>query len=153
METTHILCQHNYALTPLPGPALPCILQGMDYDLFLKRLGAEILRRRKAKKWNQIQFAEAVNTDQGSISRIENGKQGFDSPLLFRIAKAFDTLPGELCSVAVDTPLPEGIPADAVELAQAWNRLQPDTRDVIKTIAKLDLKAKPDTEVDRKSVV
>ena len=62
MEWTHILCQHNYASAPLLGRAPVGMLAGVDYDMFLKRLGAEIHRRRKLKKWNQIQFADKVNT-------------------------------------------------------------------------------------------
>lgn len=127
MESTHIRCQHNNASAPLPGWAPGAMLAGVDYELFLKRLGAEIRRRRKARKMNQIAFADLVQTDQGSISRLENGKQGFDSPLLYRISQAFDTMPGELCAAAVHSPLAENIPPDAVRVAEAWHKLGPDT--------------------------
>lgn len=123
------------------------MLAGVDYELFLKRLGAEIKRRRKGREMNQIDFAESVETDQGSISRIENGKQGLDSPLLYRIAQKLDTHPGELCAAAVDTPLPPSIPPDAAEVARAWHKLQPETVRSIKQIVQLDLKAVADAKV------
>jgi transcriptional regulator with XRE-family HTH domain len=147
METTHIHCQHNYALAPLPRWQGVGMLGAMDYDLFLKKLGAEIKRRRKLLEMNQIDFAAAIQTDQGSVSRIENGKQGFDSPLLYRIAQKLDTHPGELCAAAIDTPLPPSIPPDAAHVARVWHQLDPQTVSSIKRIVELDLKSLRDKHV------
>lgn len=114
----------------------------MDYALFLLRLGAEIRRRRKDRlKLNQIDFAQRVGTDQGSISRLENGKQGFDSPLLYRISEAFTTTPGELCAAATHTPLPIEAHPEAMKIARNWHRLRPKTQEAILTLADLDLAA------------
>ena len=147
MGLTHIPRQHIYAPAPLPTFWTRGILRGVDYELFLKRLGAEIRRRRQTAKLNQIEFAAKVNTDQGSISRLENGKQGFDSPLLYRISEAFKTDPGELCAAATHTPLPEAPHPDALLIAQNWEKLQPDTHKALMTIVLLDLHAVTDAKV------
>jgi transcriptional regulator with XRE-family HTH domain len=147
MESTHIHCQHSYASAPLLTMRTAGILPHMDYDLWLKRLGAEIRRRRKELELNQIEFAEKVQTDQGSISRLENGKQGFDSPLIHRIAEVFKVDPGEMFAAATNTKLPEGIHPDAHRIAVSWSRLEPKTREAVNTIVMLDLIAVRDPKV------
>lgn len=38
----------------------------------------------------QADLADRLGTDQGNVSRIERGKQGFDSDLLFKLAGALE---------------------------------------------------------------
>lgn len=53
------------------------------------RLGAEIRRRRKALKMTLEELALQIGRDNGNLSRLERGKQGYSDDLLRKIAQAF----------------------------------------------------------------
>lgn len=52
-----------------------------------KKIGVAIRSIRKSKKFSTSDLADAVNTDSGNISRIENGKQGIADKTLNAIAR------------------------------------------------------------------
>lgn len=54
----------------------------------LRRLGAEIRRRRKAMKMTLMELAFEIDGDNGNLSRLERGKQGYSDELLNKIAWA-----------------------------------------------------------------
>jgi transcriptional regulator with XRE-family HTH domain len=62
----------------------------MDYAAFRKRIGRVIRERRQALKLKQAELADRLGTDQGNVSRLERGVQGFDSEILFKVRDALD---------------------------------------------------------------
>lgn len=66
----------------------------------IKTIGALISRARINKKMSTIDLAEKINKSQATVSRIENGKQGINLPLLSRIAKILDVHPFALMGKA-----------------------------------------------------
>jgi len=57
-----------------------------DYAAFLHAFGDIIKRRREARKMSQDQVAGDYS--QANVSRLEKGKQGFDSEFLFHLARS-----------------------------------------------------------------
>lgn len=60
----------------------------MDYDLFLRRLGAALRKRRQALDLTQEAIAHELEVHQSNISMLEKGKQGFDSKTFFELGVA-----------------------------------------------------------------
>ena len=58
-----------------------------------KQLGIRIGALRKERGLTMRQLAERTGVSHGQISRLENGKQGFRSDTLLRIARALDVQP------------------------------------------------------------
>ena len=59
-----------------------------------RTIGLKITRLRETQGLTTTQLAEKVGLSQAQISRLENGKQGFRSATLSRIASALDVHPG-----------------------------------------------------------
>ena len=51
-------------------------------------IGLKVTRLRELRKLSTVQLARKVGISQAQISRLENGKQGFRSATLFRIAES-----------------------------------------------------------------
>jgi transcriptional regulator with XRE-family HTH domain len=60
----------------------------MADESFRTRLGAAIRRRRKERELTQVQLAAQMHIDQANITRLERGRQGFDSETIFNVAAA-----------------------------------------------------------------
>jgi transcriptional regulator with XRE-family HTH domain len=58
--------------------------------------GETIKRLRLERKMRLEDLADKIGTDTGNLSRLENGKQGYDSKTLQRLAKAFGISIAEL---------------------------------------------------------
>ncbi len=56
-------------------------------------IGRKVRDLRKKRGMTLVEFARRVDLTQAQISRLENGKQGFRSATLLRIAKALDVKP------------------------------------------------------------
>ena len=71
-------------------------------DDYLVRVGTLIRDARRHKKLTQNELAEALQTSQSAVARIEQGKQNLSLETLARISEALDT---EVVAVASSTPL------------------------------------------------
>jgi UDP-N-acetylglucosamine 1-carboxyvinyltransferase len=71
-------------------------------DDYLSRVGTLIRDARRHKKLTQAELAEALQTSQSAVARIEQGKQNLSLETLARISEALDT---EVVAVASSTPL------------------------------------------------
>ncbi|GAB3489361.1 helix-turn-helix domain-containing protein [Flexivirga sp.] len=71
-------------------------------DDYLSRVGTLIRDARRHKKLTQNELAEALQTSQSAVARIEQGKQNLSLETLARISEALDT---EVVAVASSTPL------------------------------------------------
>jgi len=56
----------------------------------LSAIGEEIRDARQARGWTQVQLAEAIDTSQSAINRIEQGGQNLSLKMIGRIADALD---------------------------------------------------------------
>lgn len=137
MCSAHLASQAVYALDALAVCGQGHTLTGMTYKDFLKSFGATVKHRRKALHKTQPELADSIDgLDQGGISRIENGLQGFDSDTLFQIAAALDMpvyqLFGGIGLAGAKAEFPpevvdimrelhhELMPADLVYILRAW---------------------------------
>ena len=59
-----------------------------------KQIGLRVSRLREQQGLTTTELAKRVGISQAQISRLENGKQGFRSATLARIASALDVRPG-----------------------------------------------------------
>ena len=73
-----------------------------------KRVGAHVSKLRKAKGWSTTRMARLVGVSQAQISRVETGKQGLRSAMLFRFAKIFGTTPASILAAAENARLVKG---------------------------------------------
>ena len=62
----------------------------MDEDLFLKKIGENIVNVRNSKGLKQIDLAIKLNMEASSLRRIERGRTNTTLKILFRIAKALE---------------------------------------------------------------
>lgn len=131
MRLDYILGQANYALVSFGLQSCPVDNSVMAYDMFRTRLGAAIRRHRKERELTQVQLAEKVGIDQANITRLERGKQGFDSETIFNIAQALDCTLTELFAEVEQVRAPNP-PKDALAVAQAWQRLPKGMREEYK---------------------
>ena len=60
-------------------------------DAYLKEIGALVRDARKQRGLTQTQLAEALQTSQSAVARIEQGKQNVSLEILARIGAALDT--------------------------------------------------------------
>lgn len=129
MCLTHSLCQAENARGALAFWEQGHTLVAMSYRDFLRDFGAAVRARRIAAGKTQPELADAIEgLDQGGLSRVERGKQGFDSDTLYRIAEALDVPAHALFGgVAPSTTVPVLTP-EALEVATQWMRLTPSGR-------------------------
>ncbi len=69
---------------------------------YLERVGTLIRDARRQRKLTQSELAEALQTSQSAVARIEQGNQNVSLEMLARIGEALDT---EVVQVATNTPL------------------------------------------------
>jgi len=62
----------------------------MQKEVFLKKLGANIVKIRKSKGINQSELANLCFKERQSIERVENGKTNPTSYYLHELAQALD---------------------------------------------------------------
>lgn len=141
MRPTIIHCQHNMVWQHSAADWTPCKVLQVDYELFRKRFGRAVKRFRKLSNKNQTTLAEDAGTDQGSISRIESGKQGFDSQLLFQLAH--DGL-----GIGIDALIQDvyhDMPEDAAlgEVLRAWSSLSKQGKNSVLHIISLESTTPP----------
>lgn len=97
-----------------------------DYEEFLEKLGDILKRRREARKMSQDQVAGSYS--QANVSRLEKGKQGFDSQFLFHLSR---TLEVDLSTLFAFTKPREGglhyeiLAPEEYDMLQNFRRLQP----------------------------
>lgn len=112
---------------------------GMDYAQFRARFGAAIKRRRLARELTQVVLSERLGIDQANITRLERGKQGFDSETLFRLSRELGSSLADLFSEVEQTST-ESLPKEAIDVARRWYSLPRPTREAykarIETLAK-----------------
>ena len=87
---------------------------------------------RKYRRLTQEQVADAIGSTPGSISQLENGKQGFTDSTLYALATALGTSPGELLSRAPPS-VDGGVPMSVVPLmgyVGAGAEVEPDFEQV-----------------------
>ena len=85
-------------------------------------LGREIRRRRKAQGLTLEQLGEAAGLTPSYLSNIEAGQRDLSLSSMIRIARAFDSPPGELLGI------PE-MGADCMEAARHLSVLPPEVRE------------------------
>ena len=62
-------------------------------DMNSRTIGLKMRELRKAKGLTMTQFAKLIRMTQAQVSRLENGKQGFRSKTLMKVAKALGVEP------------------------------------------------------------
>lgn len=128
MRLDHSFGQANYAPTSFGLQSGLRENPGMAYDVFRTRLGAVIRRRRKERELTQVQLAEKVGIDQANITRLERGKQGFDSETIFNVAAALGCTLTEIFAEVENIRAPNP-PKDALAVALAWQCLPKGMRE------------------------
>lgn len=131
MSLSHSQGQVRYASSSFVLPERSAQNAGMDYAQFRVRLGAALKRRRVARQLTQVQLSERMGIDQANITRIERGKQGFDSETLFRIAKELGCSLADLFAEVEQTST-ASLSKEAIDLARNWNSLPRPTREAYK---------------------
>jgi transcriptional regulator with XRE-family HTH domain len=128
----------------------------MDYRTFRARFGAALKRRRKLLELTQAQLADRVQKDQANITRIERGKQGFDSETLFDLARELKTSLADLFAEVEQTST-DALPKEAIAVARMWQRLPRPTREAyrsrIEALSKAYARRIPGDEVGEEPVV
>ncbi|WP_165985928.1 UDP-N-acetylglucosamine 1-carboxyvinyltransferase [Streptomyces sp. YIM 98790] len=71
-------------------------------DDYLARIGKLIRDARQHRGWTQLQLAEALNTSQSAINRIERGNQNISLEMIARIGEALDS---EIVSLGYSGPM------------------------------------------------
>lgn len=123
MRLTHFLCQAGYASGAFALAGVAPILGGMSYTQFLRQFGAAVRARRLALDKTQPEIADAVDgLDQGGLSRVERGGQGFDSDTLYQLALALDVPVHRLFGGADPTASAQPSP-EALDIARQWDAL------------------------------
>ena len=99
-----------------------------------KQIGLRVSKLREQQGLTTTELAKRVGISQAQISRLENGKQGFRSATLVRIAQALGVRPAHFWTDE------EGEPAYGAtgELGKALAR--PEFRDVMEKAARAYLK-------------
>ena len=57
---------------------------------FLKKIGANIAKQRKAKGFSQLDLCSIIKMEKSNLSSIENGRQNVTSLTLLKISKAIE---------------------------------------------------------------
>lgn len=95
----------------------------MDYKNFLTRFGRVIRDQRDALDLTQEVLADKIGTDQGNISRLERGEQGFDSLSLFKLSEALAVPLCEIMAQVEGRVMTKSLPKDIGDLASAASRM------------------------------
>lgn len=95
----------------------------MDYSSFKTKLGRVIRDRRQELELTQADLAAKIDTDQANVSRLERGGQGFDSLLLFQLAKALDMPLCEIMARVEGRTMTESLTKDVSEVANAASQM------------------------------
>ena len=61
----------------------------MFEDIY-KRIGFNLLKQRRLKGWTQEQLSERSGVSRSRISKMENGKEKFNTESLFLIAQSLE---------------------------------------------------------------
>lgn len=124
------------------------MLPTMTFKEFRREFGATVKGLREARKWTQPQLADAIEVlDQGGLSRVERGLQGFTAESLFRIAQALDTPVYRLFGGAdpkQDMPSPE-----AMDYARQYDKLTSNGRVRFQAAMILAMEAAPNERVEQ----
>jgi transcriptional regulator with XRE-family HTH domain len=100
-----------------------------EYEEFLHEFGDIIKRRREALKMSQDQVADGYS--QANVSRLEKGKQGFDSEFIFHLSRSLQV---DLATLfAFTKPREAGLHYEILApeeyaLIQNFRRLQPSAQ-------------------------
>ena len=70
-------------------------------ELLQRRVGLQVLMRRKWLGWDQRQLALETGTSQAQISRIESGQSDVKLSTIAKLAEAFGCAPHELLKTMV----------------------------------------------------
>lgn len=70
----------------------------MRKEIYLKNLGAQIVKLRKERNMSQAELAHRCNKDPQSLERVENGKTNPTSFYLYEIALGLEVEISELFS-------------------------------------------------------
>lgn len=118
MDHTHVCQARRNASSALHRSMCPSNVLVVDYDEWLKLLGSNVRRRRLLMDMTQAQLGDASGSDQGGISRLENGEQGFMGDTFFAIAAQLQCEPWQLLHPEFHPQiLPEAMtPAASLEL-------------------------------------
>lgn len=98
-----------------------------NIEPYSTRVGYAIRYLRKRKGLTLDQVAEAIEVNKGSISKIENGKQGYTGEFIEKIARALETTPLEIYEIAERGGIEDGpdvkgtVPIISWVQAGAWN--------------------------------
>ena len=68
----------------------------MTKQEFQKKLGAQIAKLRKEKKFSQIDFSDLLDKEKQNINRLENGRTNPSSWLIYEISEALGIHPSQL---------------------------------------------------------
>ncbi|MFT5391560.1 MAG: transcriptional regulator with XRE-family HTH domain [Gammaproteobacteria bacterium] len=91
-------------------------------------LGERLRQKRKEMGWTQEQLASRAGTTQAVIQKIENGKS-LRPRKIDKIAEPLGVLPAWLM---FGDERYDQVEAEAMEIVEAWRRLDPDSRAVFK---------------------
>lgn len=98
-----------------------------NLEPYSQRVGYAIRYLRKRKGMTLDQVADAIEVNKGSISKIENGKQGYTGEFIEKIARALDSSPLEIYEIAERGGIEAGpdikgtVPIISWVQAGAWN--------------------------------
>lgn len=101
----------------------------MEQTDFLKTVGSELRKRRKAQKLSQEQLAELADLHPTYVSEIERAKVNASIFTFYQLAVALRTDLGELLGSALTTSDKE-LDSDLVELTGRIRRMEPAQRKV-----------------------
>lgn len=101
----------------------------MDQTDFLRTVGSELRKQRKAQKLSQEQLAELANLHPTYVSEIERGKVNASIYTFYQLAVALRTDLGELLGSAPSTS-DKDLDSDLFELNGRIRRMEPAQRKV-----------------------
>jgi len=99
-----------------------------------KQIGLRVSKLREQQGLTTTALAERVGISQAQISRLENGKQGFRSSTLVKIAQALGVKPAHFWTEG------EGEPSYGATGVLARALARPEFRDVVERAARAYLK-------------
>jgi transcriptional regulator with XRE-family HTH domain len=122
----------------------------MGYRRFKAQFGAAVRNRRLALGKTQPDIAEAVDgLDQGGLSRLERGLQGFDSDTLYQLALALELPVYELFGGKIPTGNAQALPAAALAVAEAWAKLGARERETVNVVLKALANGPRDADMEK----
>jgi len=124
MGVTYFCQEGSNASRTLQRSMRPANVGAVDYSEWLRLVGRNIKRRRERRDMSQAELGGACGSDQGGISRLESGAQGFMGDTFFRLAVALGCEPWQLLHPEFHPQfLPEAMtPAAALELHELRQR-------------------------------